>query len=361
MVSVKILFLAGTFERGKDGVGDYARTLAGECTRLGRESFLLSLNDAWVPGSAEAPNELRLGARIPWPDRVNAAKGFLASIRPDWVSLQYVPYSFHPAGLNFALPEILRAIIGRTPSHCMFHEIWIGSQTAAPAKVRIFGFCQRRIIQLMMKKLSCRSIHTSNAVYVGLLARHGIKATELPLFGSVPVVPNPGEIPRGNDSLSLGMFGSVHPQWNPDEMLAQLQKLGRPIRLTHVGRIGPGESAWSKLIGRHKSEIELCRMGEQSLENISRFLLSFDFGVATTPLSLVGKSSSTAAMLDHGLPVIVSRNDVHFRGISDAMQYPDSLIPVDSKFLDRLAIAKRRPPKPRLPEIAKQFLNDLSG
>lgn len=357
---MKILFLVGSFEPGKDGVGDYARSLAGECTRVGHETFLVSLNDTWLPGSVALPSELRLGARIPWPDRVNAARAFLRGIRPDWVSLQYVPYSFHRAGLSFASPRILRAIIGRTPSQCMFHEIWIGSQMGAPAEVRIFGFCQRRIIQSIMKKLNCRSIHTSNDVYVRLLARHGIKATELPLFGSVPVIANQVEIPRGNHSLSLGMFGSIHPAWNPGEMLAQLQTLGLPIRLTHVGRIGPGESVWGDLHRRFNSAIELCRLGEQSLENISRFLLSTHFGVATTPLSLIGKSSTTAAMLDHGLPVIVSRNDVHFRGISDAMQHPDSLIPVDSKFLDRVAIAKRRPPNPRLPEIAKQFLNDLS-
>ncbi len=235
------------------------------------------------------------------------------------------------------------------------------SRDSSAGKGSGFRIFQRRIIQSLLTKINCRSNHTSNRVYVDLLARHGIKATELRLFGSVPVVPNPGELPRGNHSLSLGLFGSVHPEWNPDEMLAQLQKLGRPIRLTHVGRIGPGESVWSDLIGRHKSEIELCRMGEQSLENISRFLISLDFGVATTPLSLVGKSSTTAAMLDDGLPVIVSRNDVHFRGISDAIQYPDSVIPVDSKFLERVAVAKRTTPNPRLPEIAKQFLNDLSG
>jgi glycosyltransferase involved in cell wall biosynthesis len=358
---VKIVFLAGSIEPGKDGVGDYTRTLADECARLGHETFVLSLNDTWVPASVSAPAELRLGARMPWPERVNATRAFLAAVRPDWVSLQFVPYSFHPAGLSFALPRILSVILGRTPTHCMFHEIWIGSQEGAPAKVRIFGFCQRQIIQSMLKKLNCRVIHTSNLVYVRLLARHGIKAIELPLFGVVPVVANPSEIWRGDRTLSLGMFGSIHPDWNPDEMLAQLQQLGRPIRLAHVGRIGPGDSVWSVLSGRHESAVELCRLGERSLEEISRFLLSTDFGVATTPLSLIGKSSTTAAMLDHGLPVIVTRNEVHFRGISDTTHSPERLIPVDNNFLERIAVAKKLPPKPRLPDIAKQFLRDLDG
>jgi glycosyltransferase involved in cell wall biosynthesis len=358
---VKILFLTGSSERGKDGVGDYTRALAGECARLGHEAFLLSLNDPWLTGSLQNPAELRLGAKMSWPDRVNSARAFLAQNGAEVVSLQFVPYSFHPAGLSFALPQILRAIIGQTRVQLMFHEIWIGSHQGAPLQVKILGFCQRKTIQAMVKGLACRKVHTSNMVYARLLARYGIDAELLPLFGSVPVTATRNEPMRSDCTLSLGLFGSIHPEWNPDEMLAELRRLGRPIRLSHVGRIGPGEQVWSELSGRYQSEIEFCRFGEQSFENISQFLGSLDFGVATTPLSLIGKSSCTAAMLDHGLPVIVSRNDIHFRGISEVAPISELLIPVDENFLERLATVKRQPPWPRLPAVAAQFLHDLGA
>jgi len=358
---MRILFLTGSFEPVKDGVGDYTRVLAGECARLGHETFLLSLNDPWVTGAQQQPAELRLGVRMSWPDRVNAARVFLAQNGPEIVSIQFVPYSFHPAGLNFALPRILRAIVGQTRAQVMFHEIWIGAQTGAPVQAKLLGFCQRKIIQAVAKTLACRIIHTSNFVYARLLARYGIEAKQLPLFGSVPVFATRNE-PRGSDgALSLGLFGSIHPEWNPDEMLGALRKLGRPIRLSHVGRIGPGESVWTDLSGRYQPEIEFCRLGEQSLENISRFLSSVDFGVATTPLSLIGKSSCTAAMLDHGLPVIVNRNDIHFRGIPQIAPISELLIPVDEMFLERLTAARRQTPKPLLPEVAKRFLSDLDA
>ena len=80
-----------------------------------------------------------------WPDRINAARAFLARNGPGVVSLQFVPYSFHPAGLNFALPQILRAILGQTPAQCMFHEIWIGSQKAHPCGSKYWGFASARL------------------------------------------------------------------------------------------------------------------------------------------------------------------------------------------------------------------------
>jgi glycosyltransferase involved in cell wall biosynthesis len=360
---MKILFLTGSLETGKDGVGDYSRVLAAECSRRGHETYSLSLNDQWLAGKLQQPAELRLGAQVSWPDRINAARSFLARNDPGIISLQFVPYSFHPAGLNFALPQILRAIIGQRQVQIMFHEIWIGAHKGAPLRVKILGFSQRTIIRRVVKTLVCRTIHTSNIVYTRLLARYGIDAILLPLFGSVPVA-EPGDESRqtGSDStLLLGLFGSIHPEWNPDEMLAELRKLGKSIRISHVGRIGPGELVWKDLNRRYQGEIAFCRLGEQSPDYISRFFGSLDFGVATTPLSLIGKSATVAAMLDHGLPVIVNRNDIHFRGRKDTDPISERLIPVDKRFLERLNAAKRQAPNPRLPEVAAQFLSDIGA
>jgi hypothetical protein len=166
--------------------------------------------------------------------------------------------------------------------------------------------------------------------------------------------------PRDDNALRLGLFGSIHPEWSPEELFARLQAFGKPIQVYHIGRIGPGESLWNEVAQRYEAEIQFRRFGEQSLENISQFFLSLDFGVATTPLSLIGKSSTVAAMLDHGLPVIVNRNDVHFRGILEENLASERLISVDESFIDRLRTVKRLNPEPSLPRIASQFLDDLA-
>jgi hypothetical protein len=382
---MKILFTTGCLEPGKDGVGDYTRELAGECARRGHSVFLMSLNDPWIKaplkeippdtdtdtdtGTSPVPPDtdtgtdtaLRLGPQQSWVDRVTAARAFVAEAGPDLVSLQLVLYSFHPAGLSFALPQLLRAIIGPRPVQIMFHELWLGEQTGARLKTRVFGFCQRKIIEGVVKKLACRVTHTSNPVYTRLLNRHGIAAKLLPLFGSVPIVPVEDGSERNDPVLRLGIFGSIHPEWSPDEMFSELKPLGRPIQLSHIGRIGPGESVWTELTERYRAEIELNRLGERSLEEISRFFSYLDFGVATTPLALIGKSSCVASMLDHGLPVIVTRDDVHFRGVPQTDRLSDHLIPLDRNFLERVKSARRRTPQSRLPLVAQQFLRDVSA
>jgi hypothetical protein len=354
-----ILFLSGSLEPGKDGVGDYTRALAAECTRFGHEGFLLSINDPWVDAVVAEHHLLRLGTNLPWRRRVKAARRFVTDSRPDMVSLQFVPYSFHPAGVNLELPQLLLAIVGQVPVQVMFHELWIGEQVGAPMKNRVVGFFQRKIIGGLVKSLRWRIAHTSNLTYVALLNRFGIASKHLPLFGNVPVVAT--EAPAHEGRLHLGMFGAIHPEWSPDELLARLVPLGKPIQLSHIGRIGPGEPLWQRLVERHGSEIELHRLGEQRLEGISAFLSALDFGISTTPRSLVGKSGCVASMLEHGLPVMVTRDDVHFRGIPVPALDSELLIPLDEMMLERLASVRRQPPKPRLPEVAKQFLDDIAA
>jgi hypothetical protein len=358
---MKILFLTGCLEPGKDGVGDYTRTLAAECARLGHQVSLLSLNDPWIDKPVRESGLLRLGPKQSWVERVTAAKEFFAELTPELVSLQFLLYSFHPAGLPFAFPYLLRAIIGQTPVELMLHELWLGEEIGSPLKTRVVGFCQRNIIGSLIKKLACRVIHTSNPVYLQLLKKRLIEAKLLPLCGNVPIVREENPAPQSDNILRLGIFGPLHPEWVLDEMLAQLKSLGMPIRFSHIGRIGAGESVWTGLIQRYGSEIEFSRLGERSVEDISRFFFSVDYGVSATSLALIGKSSCVAAMLDHGLPVIVNRNDVHFRGVSETDLISDLLIPVDENFLARLGSVRRQTPQPSLPQVAEKFLSDVGA
>jgi hypothetical protein len=144
---MKILFICGSAEPGKDGVGDYTRRLCGEIIRLNHDVQILSLCDNQVT-SFKSENQLIeefkiLVHRIPAGfnnSRFAMSQEIINKFKPDWISLQYVPYSFNPKGLPLWLPSFLNAFTGKHQLHIMFHELWIGMDSRSSLKSKIIGF-----------------------------------------------------------------------------------------------------------------------------------------------------------------------------------------------------------------------------
>jgi hypothetical protein len=94
---------------------------------------------------------------------------------------------------------------------------------------------------------------------------------------------------------------------------------------------------------------------------VSAFLQGVDLGIATTPWEIIGKSATAAAMVDHGLPVIVSRDDVRFRVPSEPTPEP-LLYKMDSRLPQWLISGPgRQAARSRLPGMADTFLSDLEA
>jgi hypothetical protein len=357
---MKIAFLTNCLESGRDGVGDYTALLAAECERRSHATARLALNDPFAKIDSASANELRLASSQRWPDRVEKARDFLAAFAPDFVSLQFVCYGFHPRGIDFLLASRLCKIIGARPLHLMLHELWIGAEIGAPLKQQLLGALQHRALLGLIRTTSPRVIHTSNSAYVHLLGERGITATRLPLFGSIPVL-SAQAAPRTSDGeISFAMFGTLHPAWPPEPLFMHLRGLRKKITFTHFGRIGPGEELWKKLAAEHGNDLQFRALGEQSPEKIAALFSQTDFGIATTPWSLIGKSATVAAMLDHGIPVIVNRDDVRYKGMRDEPA-PPLLIKMDDRLPEKILAAKRLPPQPALPRVAAAFLQALEN
>ena len=198
-------------------------------------------------------------------------------------------------------------------------------------------------------------VQTSNGAYEGLLRRAGIEAEVLPLFGAIPITGVDGKKTEG--VLRFGMFGELHRVWPPEPLLGRLRELGKRIEIEHMGR--SGSEVWDNMVGRYGREIGFTRHGEQTMERVSQFLMEMDFGIATTPMALLGKSASATAMLEHGLPLIVNRDDVRYAGI-DAGTAPEGVIAMKEDFVDALRNARRREPRRRIVEVADQFIENVT-
>lgn len=110
-----ILFICGSVELGNDGVGDYTRRLCAKLIKEGHKAQILALCDRIVFYTSESQVVEETSVivhRIPIQasnkQRLFWLKEILKDFTPDWISLQYVPYSFNPKGLPFWLPYYLK-------------------------------------------------------------------------------------------------------------------------------------------------------------------------------------------------------------------------------------------------------------
>jgi glycosyltransferase involved in cell wall biosynthesis len=353
---LKIAFLTSCLEPGRDGVGDYTAALADECERLGHQTARLALCDPFATTSRD-PRLLRVGGVVNNPDQVALARGFLRDFAPDFVSLQFVCYGFHPRGLCWGAADLLRRIIGRVPVQVMFHELWIGAEKGASWKDRVVGAMQRACMMRLFSRLDIRHTSTSNPAYAALLGRYGMDAEVLPLFGSVPPPQRRVRKERGVSWRFL-MFGTLHPVWPPEPLLAHLRALGVPVEIWHAGHVGSGADLWERMAREYAGAISFRKLGPQTPEQLAEFFADVDFGIATTPWEIIGKSASVAAMLEHGLPVIVNRDDVHCSGWREE-GYDAQLIKMDERLPERLLAARRRPFASCRAQTASRLLESL--
>ncbi len=331
-----ILFVCSCLEAGRDGVGDYTRRLALACAAQGHTCVVAAARDPFIAGP-EAVELVEQGVRFlrlplsgSWRDRENQLRRLATSSQTDWICLQWVGYGFHPRGVAweaaFHLPHVARR---SGVSVCvMIHEPWIASSDA-PLRHRVIGVAQRETLRLLLRRFQTPLVFTSNAAYQTILKQIGVQAELLPLFSNIPPVETPErdawifaalnegapvenavEPARRSGFLIGGFFGALYPVWNDKDVLPFLERaaaqMGRTLVLVSAGKIGEAERMrWNALASTYPGAL-FRTVGMRPPEQISQFLQFTDFGVATTPYGLLGKSGATIAMLDHGTPVVVS-------------------------------------------------------
>ena len=367
---MRLLFLTGSLEPGRDGVGDYTRLLAGECARQGHEVSLIAVQDPHVASIQEGVETLahqtvpvlRLAANIPWARRIESVEAFRIRQAPDWISLQFVAYAFDAKGFASRFTAQLKEMVAGTRLHVMLHELWIGTGPFASLRYRMIGKLQRFQLRRMLRELAPQLVTVTNPFYGSLLWKLGAEATELPLFGNIPVAPV--QEPTVPD-FSLGLFfGTLHSEWEPEPFmrlwLSACATKGRQPRLFSLGRLGEvGEGVWRKLQTDYAGWVDFVALGEVPSAVVSSWLQRADFGLAASPWHLIGKSGSAIAMLEHGLPVIVTRDE--FGPPAGLGNAPDPLLHrCDDQLQGKLVTGlPRRAPFSRLPGITSNFIRLL--
>jgi hypothetical protein len=348
----------------------------------------IALNDPNISETMDSVQEsdgtpisvLRLARVKPWDQRIAEARDRLNSFQPDWVSFQFVPFGYHRKGLCAGLGRKLAAINSKTVWHVMFHELWLGLDEKTPLKYRVLGAMQRTFIRDMIRNLRPRVVQTQAEPYRQVLTREKIPASVLPLISNVPYVKGDGwtgllgpllAAGQQMDRTKLyaaGIFGSVHPEWSAEEavkvLLPLVQKSGKRLVLVFLGRNNFAPGALGELKSKLRDRADVVAAGERSIEEISKILQSLDLGLATSPRQAIQKSGSVAAMLEHGLPVLVTRDDWRLRGIElQSRDMPSRLLtPKEFALLDTLPAREvQATGNGRLKWIAGQMLGALQA
>lgn len=332
---MKILFICGSLEPGFDGVGDYCRLLGEGLSQWGCEVLLLALNDPFVmptiinKGINTEENESilykykRISSKISRRKKFLLVKNYLAEFEPEWISLQYVPYSYHPKGMDVLLPHFFSKLKENYRWHLMIHEPWVSGDMRFNKK-GVISFVQRHLLKKLVGKLQPVLVHTSNPYYQDILMSGGVRSELLHLPGNIPVKHGKTGLMKKefseigisedyrNKWIVFGTFGRIRSNVSYTEVFEKVSKSpearGKKMALLSIGNSGPfAERIFAEIKSNYNDKILIHTFGHRDVTDISAFFQCLDFGISSVPFYLIGKSGAYSAMRNHGLKILVPK------------------------------------------------------
>jgi hypothetical protein len=278
---LRICFIAGEKNSARCGITDYLELLAQELEKLGHKI-----------------------------DRYLIKKGYgeLNNLpNADLYSIQFAPYAYANNGIPTTILNLLARKLKNKRVHLNFHEIWVGAYPRANWKERGIGWLQKNLIIRFINKCKPTWITSSNAAAIDRLKCRGIPARFLYLFGNIPYSVTT-KVTTTEQTLKVAFFGTPYagfPYLHLSDFFSNLSKAcGKQLEIVLVGRQREDGGTDQILSLCKKNNFLIQTTGELSTNLISEQLQECTLGVSTTPFDVIGKSGATAAMVEHGLPVL---------------------------------------------------------
>jgi len=305
---MKIAFIVGSMQVNTNGVAAYTSILSKQLEAMGHNVLIITLNE--LEAHNTTPNSLNLGKHLSIFKRYFNLRSILLQQKPDLISIQYVPYSFHPKGLAFEL-LIFSQLLKLFRVHLMVHEPWIETTKQTTTKNKIISFIQKTLLTKIFSVNKPILITSTIPHYVNKL---GSGARLMPLFSNIQYCPKVVSPPIAKKVLKCIFFGSF--SFDIEGFIRQLNWIKQYCfendlkpEITLVGDNGIQKNKNIQHIKNILGESNLIDLGWRSSEEISLLLQEQDLGISRATFSLFGKSGSTLAMLEHGLMVLLRGNE----------------------------------------------------
>lgn len=362
---MNLVFLCGSLEKGKNGVGDYTRIMGKLVHEMGHAVSLIALNDNYLDQDYQEEKIssslyiYRIADHLKDKDRYSKVKEIIITKKPDWVSLQYVPFSFHKKGIPLNLGANLKSLENNFKWHIMFHELWIGMEKGANTKNSIIGNIQKTLIKKLIIKLNPKIINTQLPLYKEHLKKIGCTADILPLYSNIERVENKRDpITKKDRHIQIALFGGMQFGAKFKEFIIWLTQFTTySIEFQFIGKTTQEKESWYKLL--KAQHIKYTDHGFSQDEKVSNILNQCDWGLTGTPFILLAKSGSVAAMIDHDLKVICIARDWIPKNLME-VQTNDSFIDWNKQICIDDILRHKNPSKTTPKIIADQFLKSLS-
>ncbi|MFD1258260.1 glycosyltransferase [Mucilaginibacter terrae] len=314
---MKIAIICGSLQPGHDGVGDYTRRLAGELIRLGNEVIAIALNDRHLKAitnetqNADGNNlpVLRIPAAVAEQKRYSLLETHLLNFKPEWISLQFVPYSFHIKGVPFKLFSKLAALKIEAKWHVLFHEVWLDKTERFSQK--IVKLLQKAAIYGGLKILKPNVVNTTINYNQQRLNAIGASSSVLGLFGNISPGTGASAVPNGivHGAANMLYFGGPPRSEYLNQVITGLvafcESSVKPVNVILVSGNSPAKDVFKNILIEKLSLYggQVRDMGFLETPELSNLLNNCSVGIVRSEAYFLGKSGSAVAMLEHGLPI----------------------------------------------------------
>jgi glycosyltransferase involved in cell wall biosynthesis len=298
---VKITVIAAALPPKLDGIGDYTARMCQEMARSAEIRILTAQpTPDPVPGvciervfSAEEPKSVR------------ALLDAVVADPPDWILLQYNPFSYGKWGWNPYLPQTIRAIkkrLPRTRFALMAHETFVPIIRWQFAVMTVW---QRA--QLWSLGHSADLLFFSTEAWLKECGRWfaGKSLVHLPVCSNLPRVDGNRTAIRQKLGISdsttvLGFFGTAHPSrmlgW-VGQALQEMVSAGQDAVLLYIG---PDGSAVADIL----SGLPVRDVGPLPGDAVSEHLCAVDIYLAPYVDGVTTRRGAFLAGLQHGLATV---------------------------------------------------------
>ena len=385
---MKLLFITDTIEKGVSGVADYTRGLAESLCHLGHSCFIAGLTvQTEVDGVIEEKERgvVAWGLPATWSlsKKTNTLNEKMMKHTVDFISIQYAPFMYGQTYFPGEYSSLFNCLAAQARLHIYFHETWIGEKPGSSLSQLIKGYLQKRALRIWTKKQSPACLHTSCELYVYRLAQIGLSVKPLPILSNIPVenFSEPSEstssidkkrlLPEGGipENTWFGLIPfSIPALWDYasflEDLIAVAKQSERKVVLCSVGRAEGIELLEGAIQADYSDVCTLYVLGQQPAASISYLMQQAHVGIVLTPLVLLQKSGAYAAMRDHGLPMIIARDEIEDKRYLARHKKDEALHHVykDQKGLhDFLMTCKKEQPLSKSLDIAQCFIEDLEA